>query len=253
MLSIRGLSKTFGQGPYPVEVLKEVNLEVAEGEFVSLIGPSGCGKTTMLRIVAGLIPPTSGEVLLRGKPSLKPSREKGFVFQHFNLFPWRTSLSNATYGMELRGDAPDEMKRKGEARLRSVGLKGFERHFPFQISGGMKQRVGLARALLIDPSLLLMDEPFGALDALTREVLQEELIRISENEKKTFLFVTHSIDEAVYLSDRVIVMGAKPGRIVKEFRVPLARPRAESAVRSDPVFHELRSQIWTLLKEQMRG
>jgi len=250
ILDIRGVSKAFPTPVGPVTVLQDISLQLGTGEFVSLIGPSGCGKTTLLRIVAGLIPPTRGEVWIEGELSTKPSRRRGFVFQHFNLLPWRTVLSNACYGLELAGVGRAQARRAGLAQLEILGLRGFEGHFPAQISGGMKQRVGLARALLINPSILLMDEPFGALDALTREVMQEDLLRIWER-KKVILFVTHSIDEAIFLSDRVVVMGTAPGRILQEFPVDLPRPRLGWDVRSDPRYTGLRHAIWQMLKGQV--
>ena len=220
------------------------------GEFVSLIGPSGCGKTTALRIVTGLLEASGGDILLEGKPSLGPSRDKAIVFQAFNLFPWRTALQNVAYGLELQG--VPRRKRLGIAKehLDLVGLSDRGHHYPSQLSGGQNQRVGLARALAIEPKLLLMDEPFGALDALTREQLQGMLQRICAEKGLTVLFVTHSIDEAIYLSDRIVVMGV-PGRVVGEYTVALERPRSDYDWRSTTHYTELRAEVWRLLQGEL--
>ena len=249
MLSVQSVDKRFTpEGPL---VLEELDLRVGQGEFVSLLGPSGCGKTTLLKIVAGLLPPTGGTVLLEGKESLGPSREKAMVFQHFNLLPWRTAITNVAYGLEVQGMPKAERLEKAAQYLQLLDLEGFENHYPSQISGGMKQRVGLARALATEPRLMLMDEPFGALDALTREYLQDELARIAASQHLTVLFVTHSIDEAIYLSDRIVVMGKDPGRILVEYEVPFERPRSSTEVRADPRFPELRNKVWLLLEEEI--
>jgi NitT/TauT family transport system ATP-binding protein len=248
-LTISDVCKTFGSSDRPV--LDNLRLELEGGEFVSLIGPSGCGKTTLLRIVAGLLRPSSGTVELDGAPSMGPSRDKAVVFQHFNLFPWRNTLANAAYGLELQKVPKREREERVRRFLAMVGLEGFEQHYPSQISGGMKQRVGIARALAVEPKLLLMDEPFGALDALTREYLQRELERITRSQSLTTLFVTHSLDEALFLSDRVVVMGARPGRILEIFDIPFARPRAETDFRSDPAYARIRNRIWELLEGEL--
>jgi NitT/TauT family transport system ATP-binding protein len=248
-LSIKGVHKTFGTSPRPV--LDDLSLEIGGGEFVSLIGPSGCGKTTLLRIVAGLLRPSSGTVELDGAVSLGPTREKAVVFQHFNLFPWRNTLANASYGLELQGLGKREREERARRFLAMVGLEGYEQHYPSQISGGMKQRVGIARALAMEPKLLLMDEPFGALDALTREYLQRELERICRAQQLTTLFVTHSLDEALFLSDRVVVMGARPGRVLEIFQVPFGRPRTDTDFRSDPAYARIRNDIWALLEAEL--
>lgn len=251
MLSIRSVDKRFSlDGPL---VLDKIDMEVRNGEFVSLLGPSGCGKTTLLKIVAGLLPATGGAVYLEGKESTEPSREKAMVFQHFNLLPWRTAINNVAYGLEVQGVAKAERLETAARFLKLLDLEGYENHYPSQISGGMKQRVGLARALATEPRLMLMDEPFGALDALTREYLQDELARIAASQSLTVLFVTHSIDEAIYLSDRIVVMGNDPGRILVEYPVPFERPRVSTEVRADPRFAELRNQVWVLLEEEKSG
>ena len=248
-VTIADVCKTFGSSDRPV--LDNLALELKGGEFVSLIGPSGCGKTTLLRIVAGLLRPSGGSVELDGKPSMGPSRDKAVVFQHFNLFPWRNTLANAAYGLELQGVPKREREERVRRFLAMVGLEDYEQHYPSQISGGMKQRVGIARALAVEPKLLLMDEPFGALDALTREYLQRELERITRAQGLTTLFVTHSLDEALFLSDRVVVMGARPGRVLEIFDVPFARPRSETDFRADPDYARIRNAIWKLLEAEL--
>jgi NitT/TauT family transport system ATP-binding protein len=248
MLEIRNLHKTYGQAATPA--LREFNLRVDEGEFVTLIGPSGCGKTTALRIVVGLLPATRGEVIVDGRPSVGPSRDKAIVFQLFNLLPWRSALGNAAYGLELQGVKKQARLKIARDYLELVGLKDRLDHYPFQLSGGQRQRVGLARALAIEPKLLLMDEPFGSLDALTREHLQVFLQQICSERKLTTLFVTHSIDEAIFLSDRIIVMGV-PGRVIGEFKVDLPRPRHEVDWRATPAYTQMRAEIWNLLGEDV--
>jgi len=249
VLKVTGLGKTYPGGTKPV--LDDLDLEMKPGEFTALIGPSGCGKTTALRIVTGLLDPTAGSVEVDGRPSLGPSRDKAIVFQHFNLFPWRTALDNAAYGLEMQGVGKRERREQAQRYLEQVGLGGHSGHYPSQLSGGQRQRVGLARALAIRPKLLLMDEPFGALDALTREQLQGLVSDIVQNEGLTVLFVTHSIDEAIYLSDRIIVMGVDPGRVIREFDVPLPRPRTEYDWRKHPEYAEIRGEVWDLLSGQM--
>ncbi|CAN5650106.1 ABC transporter ATP-binding protein [soil metagenome] len=250
MLQISNVSRSFDRLALPA--LQDFNLHIAEREFVSLIGPSGCGKTTLLRVAAGLLPPSSGEVRVAGKLSMGPSRDKGVVFQHFNLLPWRTALSNIAYGLELQGVPKRIRTQRALEYLKLVGLESFADHYPAEISGGMKQRVGIARALAIEPKILLMDEPFGALDALTREYLQGELQRICEAKQLTVLFVTHSIDEAIYLSDRIVVMGSRPGRTLCEFEVDMPRPRWEYDIRAHPSYAGLRHEIWALLEDQIK-
>ena len=249
MLEIAAVSKSFGRTAQPV--LSEFNLHLQAGEFVSLIGPSGCGKTTLLRIVAGLLDATSGTVSVDGRISEGPSRDKAVVFQHFNLFPWRTALANAAYGLEIQGVPRKEREERAMRWLSKLGLEKFAHHYPGEISGGMRQRVGIARALAIEPKLLLMDEPFGALDALTREHLQGELQKIAESTSLTILFVTHSIDEAIYLSDRIVAMGTHPGRIIKEFAVDLRRPRYAYNFRAEHQYAEIRGEVWSLLEREL--
>jgi len=249
LLRAEGIHKAFPRMSYPV--LDGVDLTMRKGEFVSLIGPSGCGKTTLLRIVAGLTEPSDGEVLIDGKPSPGPSPEKTLVFQQFNLFPWRTAVANAAYGLEIQGVPKKEARARALKYLAMFGLERFADHYPGEMSGGMQQRVGIARALVLQPRLLLMDEPFGALDALTRERLQTELIQICDSQGLSVLFVTHSIDEAIFLSDRILAMGVAPGRVVREFTVDLPRPRTDYDVHSHPEYVRIRTEAWDILAAEM--
>jgi NitT/TauT family transport system ATP-binding protein len=253
MLEVRQLSKVFFEQNDPrkpgLVALYDISLSIRRNEFVSLLGPSGCGKTTLIRIVAGLLPADRGEVVVNGREVMAPGPERCMVFQQFGLLPWRTVLSNVEFGLEIEGKPKEERRQVAEKYLELVGLKGFESYYPHQISGGMQQRVGIARALSKKPDILLMDEPFGAVDAQTREQLQEELLKIWAQTDTTVVFVTHSIDEAVYLSDRVVVMQARPGRIKEEVAIDLPRPRWEGDVKAEPRFAQLRSR----LRESLRG
>jgi NitT/TauT family transport system ATP-binding protein len=212
-----------------VEVLRGVTLEIEPSEFVCLLGPSGCGKTTLLNCLAGFVAPTVGKILIGGRPVAGTPQEIGIVFQEHALFPWFTVQQNVEYGLKVQGVDRGERERRSRGFIDLVGLRGFERHYPHQLSGGMKQRVGIARALAVGPSVLLMDEPFGALDAFTREALQEELLRIWERDRKTVIFVTHSIAEAVFLADRVIVFSTRPGRVQAEVAIEGARIRSRTS------------------------
>lgn len=225
--------------------LSEISLSIEEGQFVSLVGPSGCGKTTFLKILNGLVTPTSGEISLHGK-NLNETEvsDRAMVFQEASLFPWFTVARNVGYGLECRGMSKGEAHQAAIPFVNMVGLSGFEDHYPHELSGGMQQRVNLARALAVNPDLLLMDEPFAALDAQTRESMQAELLRVWERTRKTVVFITHQIDEAIYLSDRVIVLSARPGRIVDELSINLGRPRSLSIKRS-PDFRAFEDRIWS--------
>jgi NitT/TauT family transport system ATP-binding protein len=247
-LSLDRLSKRFDA----LEVLREINVAIARGEFISLVGPSGCGKTTLLRIVAGLEAASAGEVRLDGRAVREPGSDRGFVFQSDNLLPWRTVFANAMIGPEIAGRTGTPEKSRTRDLLRLVGLEGFENYFPRQLSGGMRQRVNLARALAIDPEILLMDEPFSALDAQTREIMQTELMRIWEEGRKTVLFVTHQIDEAVFLSDRVLVLARRPGRIQEDVAITLPRPRP-LAIKRTPEFVAYVDHIWRLIEDDVRA
>jgi NitT/TauT family transport system ATP-binding protein len=254
MLEVREVTKIFYDDPkvrqHELLVLDRVNLSVPKNQFVCLLGPSGCGKTTLLRVVAGLNENDGGEVLVDGRVVRGPGQDRSMVFQNYGLLPWRTVEENVQFGLEVRGEPAADRRGKCETAIRKVGLAGFERHFPHQISGGMQQRTGLARALSKDPQILLMDEPFAAVDMQTREVLQEELLRIWNTTQTTVLFVTHSVEEAVYLGDRVIVMAAKPGRIRADVTIDLPRPRYASNVKSSPRFGELCAMLRELLVDE---
>jgi NitT/TauT family transport system ATP-binding protein len=247
-LVIDGLNKYFGG----LEALRDIHFEVRHGEFIALVGPSGCGKTTMLRIVAGLEPATGGRVLLDGRAVERPGGDRGFVFQSDNLLPWRTVYANASIGPEVAGRLGPKERQRTLDLLKLVGLEGFEHYHPRQLSGGMRQRVNLARALAVDPEILLMDEPFSALDAQTREIMQTELMRIWDQGRKTVLFVTHQIDEAVFLSDRVVVLARRPGRVQEIVDIDLPRPRALTLKRT-PEFVRYVDHIWRLIEDEVRA
>jgi NitT/TauT family transport system ATP-binding protein len=248
----RNASKMFLDGA--VVAFRALDLAVRDKETLCIVGPSGCGKTTFLRCIAGLTDLTGGEITVAGKPVAGPPEGVAMVFQHFGLLPWKTVYDNAAFGLAMAHAPQARIRERVSHYLDLVGLKGFEQHYPYQLSGGMQQRVGLVRALAIDPAIMLMDEPFAALDAQTREVLQEELLRImrQEGERKTMVFITHSIDEAILLGDRIAVMSARPGRIREILDVPFARPRDGNALRADPRFAELRAHIWNELREPAR-
>lgn len=233
---------------HTVHALRDTNLHVDDGEFVSLLGPSGCGKTTLLKCLDGLIPFDSGEIRVSGKPISGPGRDRAFVFQSFALFPWRTVTGNVTIALEAAGKPKAERHEIAQQYIKMVGLEGFGNHHPHELSGGMQQRVGIARALSVDPEILLMDEPFGSLDAQTRELMQIELLRIWGQTRKTVVFVTHSVDEALFLSGRIAIMSARPGTIAEIMDVPFEYPRDEHDVKRDPAFAELRYELWEKLR-----
>jgi NitT/TauT family transport system ATP-binding protein len=247
-IAIRDVSHGYGD----LRVLDEVTLEVAAGDRLAVVGPSGCGKTTFLRIVAGLEHASSGEVLLDGRAVREPGTDRGFVFQNDSLLPWRTVFANAIIGREVAGSVGPQDRQRIMDLLKLVGLEGFEHYHPRQLSGGMRQRVNLARALAIDPEILLMDEPFAALDAQTREIMQTELLRIWERGHKTVLFVTHQIDEAVFLSDRVLVFARRPGRLQEEVKIALPRPR-DLEMKRTPEFVAMVDHIWRLIEDDVRA
>jgi NitT/TauT family transport system ATP-binding protein len=246
-LEVSGLNKQFGD----LQVLQNIDLAVERGEFIAVVGPSGCGKTTFLRMVAGLEPVSSGAILLDGQKLSGPGGNRGFVFQNDSLLPWRTVLANALIGPEVMGQVGAKERQRTLDLLKLVGLGGFEGYYPRQLSGGMRQRVNLARALAIDPEILLMDEPFASLDAQTREIMQTELMRIWEQGRKTVLFVTHQIDEAVFLSDRVLVFARRPGRLQESVEIKLPRPR-ELAIKRNPEFVDYVDRIWRLIEDDVR-
>lgn len=243
ILTINDLTKTFPMDEEELVAIKGFNLEVKRGEFVCLVGPSGCGKTTLLRIIAGLEEPTSGQMLLEGNPIEGAGSDRGMVFQEFALFPWRSVRRNVEFGLELKDVAKKKRHEISQRYIDLVGLRGFEDSHPYELSGGMKQRVGIARALANDPAILLMDEPFGALDAQTRNQMQKELLRIWEETGKTIVFVTHSVDEAVFLSDRIIVMSPRPGTVADKFDIDLKRPRDRASIDFIGVRKEILSEI----------
>jgi NitT/TauT family transport system ATP-binding protein len=247
IVEVKGIGKTYEGG---VEALRDVVLALPRGQLSTLLGPSGCGKTTLLKIIAGLIPPDAGEVWVKGRKVQGPGPERAFVFQDFALLPWANVLRNVAFGLELRGIPRDVRNEVARRHIAEVGLAGFEGSYPNQLSGGMKQRVGLARALATGPEVLLMDEPFAALDAQTRDIMQAELLRIWQEERKTVLFVTHQIEEAVYLSDKVIVMSKRPGRVKSIIDVDLPRPR-DYELRVSHAFNELKLAIWNELKDEI--
>lgn len=231
-----------------IKVLEGINLEIREGQFVSIVGPSGCGKSTLLNIIGGLIKPTSGSILIGHDRVTGPGMDRGMVFQGYALLPWRSVLSNVELGLEINGFPKKKRRDLARQFLNLVGLSAFERYYPAQLSGGMKQRVAIARALAYDPEILLMDEPFSALDAQTREILQTELLEIWFRTKKTIIFVTHSVDEAVYLSSKIVVMSSHPGRVRNVMPVDLPHPRN----RSSNEFQQIRQKIWEEIKKEVK-
>jgi NitT/TauT family transport system ATP-binding protein len=243
-----GASKLFLDGT--VVAFRQLTLDVKRDEILCIVGPSGCGKTTLLRCIAGLTELSTGSLSVHGKQVAgRPPDGVAMVFQHFGLLPWKTVFDNAAFGLAMAGAPTATVKERVMHYLELVGLTGFEKHYPYQLSGGMQQRVGLVRALAMNPSVLLMDEPFAALDAQTREILQEELLQLMERpeERKTMVFITHSIDEAILLGDRIAVMSARPGRIKEMLDVPFGHPRDGNALRADPRFGEMRAHIWKQL------
>jgi len=245
-VQMTGLAKAFRTGGREVLALDGIDLSVASGELVCLLGPSGCGKSTLLNAIAGFAPPTAGTLLANGRPVAGPGPDRGMVFQEYALFPWMTVEANVAFGLELKGEPPAAIRARVEELLRQLALWEFRDRFPKDLSGGMRQRVAIARVLAIDPPMLLMDEPFGALDALTRRNLQDELLRIWSALRKTIVFVTHGIEEAIYLADRVVVMTYRPGRVKRIVPVPLGRPRDTAS----PEFNALKREVSLLVMEE---
>ena len=239
-------SKLFLEGT--VVAFRNVELNVRSNEVLCIVGPSGCGKTTLLRCIGGLLAPSSGQVLIDGQLVSSPRPGVAVVFQHFGLLPWKTVMDNVAFGLKIARVSRPQLAERLEHYIRLVGLAGFEKHYPYQLSGGMQQRVGLARALAIHPEILLMDEPFASVDAQTREVLQEELLQLHDRERKTMIFITHSIDEAIILGDRVAVMASRPGRVKEVLQVNFPRPRDPAAIRAEPRYTEIRNHIWEELR-----
>lgn len=244
-IKIDNLSKTFKtKENFEVKALEDINISVEENDFICIVGPSGCGKSTLLRIVASLETATQGKVIYRDREIIEPTSDIGMVFQNYSLLQWRTVIDNIALGLEFRGVGKKERRETAREYLKLINMESFEKAYPYELSGGMQQRVAIARALVNNPDVLLMDEPFGALDAHTRIILQEELLRIWETHKKTILFVTHSVDEAVYLSDKIIVMGKNPGIIKEVINVDIDRPRD----RANPEYGKLTSRILKMLE-----
>jgi len=247
------VTRTFPvRGGQEVVAVRDLSLEVQDGEFLCLLGASGCGKSTMLNMFAGFLQPSQGQVRLRGMPITGIEPRCGMVFQSYALFPWRTVQGNVEFGLQMRGVSAAERRRIADRFIDMVHLKGFEKHYPSELSGGMQQRVSLARVLAADPDVLLMDEPFAALDAMTRQVMQEELLNIQEASRKTVVFITHSIDEALILSDRIVVMSARPGRVKEILPNTLPRPRHVD-IQLSPQYAALKARVWDLVQAEVRG
>lgn len=245
---VKGLGKRYGA----LQVFQDINLSFGEREIVTIVGPSGCGKTTLLRCIDGLTPYDDGEIMVEGARMDGPREGVAMVFQHFGLFPWKTVFSNVAYGLKLAGTSKAEIADRVPHYINMVGLSGFEESFPYQLSGGMQQRCGLARALAVEPSVLLMDEPFAAVDAQTREILQFELLRIWESRPTTMVFITHSIEEAVLMGDRVVVLKGRPSSVFEVIDVNLPGPRDRSTL-SHPRFNEVREHVWNMLMDEVRA
>jgi len=231
--------------------LDNINLQVEEGEFVTIVGPSGCGKTTFINLCDGLLKPTAGRITIDGKAVTGPGTDRGMVFQDSCLMPWRTVFKNVIFGLECQGLDNGDGQERATKFIKLVGLQGFEDHFPHELSGGMQQRCNLARALTVDPKILIMDEPFAALDAQTREIMQSELLRIWRESGKTVLFITHQINEAIYLADRVIIFGARPGKVKETIKIDIPRPR-DLSVKRDPAFLKYEDRVWNLIEEEVK-
>jgi NitT/TauT family transport system ATP-binding protein len=247
-VSVKKLSKAYqGRNNSEIAVFKDIDLDIRPEEFICVVGPSGCGKTTFIKIIDGLIPASSGQVCINGAEVTEPGYDRAFVFQADSLYPWRTVLDNVAFGLEIQGTDSGRKYAKARELIKLVGLAGFEAHYPHELSGGMRQRVNLARALAVDPEIILMDEPFASLDAQTREVMQQELLKVWWSRKKTVIFITHQIDEAVYLADRVVVFSARPSTIKADIRVDLPRPRS-LAIKRTPEFLAYVGEIWKLIE-----
>ena len=248
IVQVKNISKIYDGG---LEALRNMSIDFPEGKLTSLLGPSGCGKTTLLKIIAGLIKPSDGEVLVENRVVTKPGPERAFVFQDFALMPWATVMRNVAFGLELRGVAKAQREEKAEKYINDVGLTGFKDAYPHELSGGMKQRVGLARALAVDSKVLLMDEPFSAVDEQTRRKFQDDLLSLVANHSKTFLFVTHSIEEAVYVSDRVVLLSKRPSKVSAIIENTFSRDGDPEQIRRDSAYLDTVEEIWTSLKEYL--
>ncbi|MFS3130550.1 ABC transporter ATP-binding protein [Nocardioides sp. Bht2] len=251
-ISVRNLTHHFERrGEEPTLAIDNVSLDIAEGEFIALVGPSGCGKTTLLNLVAGLVPSQTGEITVRGLPVNKPSRDVGYISARDSLLPWRSAESNVCYGLEVRGVPKKERRERARAALDQVGLAGFEKAYRSQLSQGMRQRVAIARTLATEPELLLLDEPFSALDQQTKLLLENAFIDIWEKNHRTVLMVTHDIEEAVAMADRVVMLSHRPGHVIADIKVDLPRPRDAAEIRYDPVFREITHGVWELLRQEI--
>jgi NitT/TauT family transport system ATP-binding protein len=250
-LQASGIRKSYAKNGQALEILDVATFAAREGEFITIIGPSGCGKSTFLHIMGGFIPAEAGRIEVYGKQVQGPGPDRGMMFQEFSLFPWKTVAGNIAWGLEVQGAPRAKIEETVARHLEMIGLKDFANHYPAELSGGMKQRAALARVLAFDPKVLLMDEPFGALDAQTRETMQEELTRLWERTGKTIVFVTHDIEEAVFLGDRVVVLSARPGRIREDIRIDLPRPRTLE-IKKSMQCHEYRNRIWDLIRSESR-
>ena len=246
IVQVKNIKKVYPGG---VEALSDITLDFPEGKLTTLLGPSGCGKTTLLKIIAGLLQPSSGEVLVDGRPITGPGPERAFVFQDFALMPWATVIRNAAFGLELAGVNRSEREAVAEKYLNTVGLKGFENKYPHELSGGMRQRVGLARALAVNAKVLLMDEPFSAVDEQTRRKFQEDMLALVKDENKTFIFVTHSIEEAVYVSDRIVLLHRRPSRVSQIIEPQISRHLDPEMIRRQPEYLDAVENIWQSLKK----
>lgn len=246
---VKNLTVVYGARK-PVVAIKNLSFEVKAGEFVSIVGPSGCGKSTTLNVIGGFVKPSGGEVFLKAKRITSPGSDRGVVFQNYELFPWKTVFQNIEFGPKMNGMKKDARRKLVEEYIRQIRLRGFEKKFPFELSSGMAQRVALARVLINNPIVLLLDEPFGSLDAQTRITMEELLLKILDSNRKTVIFVTHDIEEAIFLSDRIIVMTASPGRVKTELKIPLERPRTYEII-ATPEFSKIKLEIHSLIKEEI--
>ena len=252
VISIKGVGHVFRSKGRRVQALLETDLQIYDREFLTIVGPSGCGKSTLMNLIVGLFPPSSGEILYRGQRHTGVNRSIGYVTQADNLYPWRTLLSNIEFPLELRGVATRERRQLAERLIHRVGLAGFEDSYPYELSGGMRQRANIVRTLVYEPEVILMDEPFGPLDAQTRLILQNQLLELWQEERKTIIFITHDLGEAVALADRVVVMSARPGRIKTIAPVPISRPRDLFEIHTDERFRETYRALWVSLEEEVK-
>jgi NitT/TauT family transport system ATP-binding protein len=253
MLGLKGLSKRFFSRDRVIDAIKDISIDIESGEFITMVGPSGCGKSTILNIVSGLMQPTQGSVEIEGKPVTGVTRDVGYVTQQHNLMPWRTLIDNVAFPLEVAGVGKSERHDRANTFLKMVGLEGFEKSYPHELSGGMRQRGNIIRTLIYSPKVILMDEPFGPLDAQTRVILQDQLLQIWEHTGVTVIFITHDLQEAIGLGDRVVLLSARPGTVVRVDKVPLARPRDIFRMHDSREFRNLYDSIWAELERQVRG